>query len=84
MLTCEFLVKNNVNIKYVNEKTGNTLLHILALNNNNISSIINWAKTNISKFDINALNIKGRYTLFLLFYVSFKKDIFEYFLFSFY
>lgn len=45
---CEFLVQNGANVNYVNEKTGETFLHLLARCPSS-KEIFNWAKEHISR-----------------------------------
>jgi ankyrin repeat protein len=57
---CEFLVQNGANISYVNEETGETLIHDLAKSASVQHGIGEWAKRNIRLFDLNARDRKGR------------------------
>lgn len=57
---CEFLVENGAKINYVNETTGETLIHTLAKSDSVKNDIEEWAKKNIHLFDLNARDKQER------------------------
>lgn len=60
---CEFLVENGAKINYVNETTGETLIHTLAKSSTVQNEIEEWAKRNINLFDLNARDKDGRFVI---------------------
>lgn len=74
--SCEFLVDNGAKINYVNETTGETLIHTLASSSAVQSEIEEWSKRNIHLFDLNARDKNGR-TALLLAIVHRNKAIFD-------
>ncbi|KAI6182263.1 hypothetical protein M3Y97_00361200 [Aphelenchoides bicaudatus] len=60
---CEFLVDNNAEINYINETTGETLIHTLAKSASVENKIEEWSKRNINLFDLNARDKQGRTAL---------------------
>lgn len=59
-MVCEFLAENGANVNFVNEKSGDTLLHILAQSTSVRESIYEWAKQNIEQFEVNAIDLNGK------------------------
>lgn len=57
---CEFLTENDADVNFVNKKTGDTLLHVLAQNTIVQLPIYDWANQNIKNFNVNATNLNGR------------------------
>jgi hypothetical protein len=63
---CEFLVSNNANVNYVNDRTGETLLHILAQAPASNENITGWARSNINRFELNAQDSENRFLCFII------------------
>ncbi|KAI1717947.1 ankyrin repeats (3 copies) domain-containing protein [Ditylenchus destructor] len=57
---CDFLIENGADVNYTNEKTGDTLLHILAKTVLESDAIAQWANKHIEQFEVNSLDSNGR------------------------
>ncbi|KAI6179468.1 hypothetical protein M3Y98_00613900 [Aphelenchoides besseyi] len=58
--SCEFLVANGANVNYVNEETGETLIHDLAKSATVQQGISEFCMSNIDRFDLNTRDKHGR------------------------
>lgn len=63
-MICEFLIENGADINYVNEKNGDTLLHVLAQSSSVQELIFQLTNKNIENFNVNAINMNGKYGFF--------------------